>query len=504
MVIFDDHGNIQQVNLAAQNKLGYTAAQLKGQHLSKLLHSPDRDAAEHLFFHKGEDHCSERIRYKTRSGKTLFGDTNISIVRTDNGELESGVIMMTDATSTHRKELLQQGQAAVLNHLYRNDPLEDICSTIVKTIENVETGLICSILRLKKETETLHKLAAPSLPDFYNDAIEGMAIGSDIGSCGAAAFHKKRIVIEDIQEHPNWKRARNLAKKACLRACWSEPIFDHDGKVLGTFAMYYDQPRTPSPEELRIIEAAAELTALAINHKQALVALQQSNALKNELISTAAHELRTPLGSIMGYAELLSISKNTEKLTEKDDKFLDIIIQKAELLSQTIADLFDISKLENGYRLELNKKKVCIVRTVTNVIDYYKRISPSHTFSFETINNVPNSVELDEAKMTQVLDNLLSNAIKYSPDGGLIKIVASAKHNELQLSITDRGVGMSEEHLERIFEKFYRAKDGVPNAKGLGIGMSIVKEIIEAHGGDIKVSSQKGVGTRVQLTVPSN
>ena len=123
-------------------------------------------------------------------------------------------------------------------------------------------------------------------------------------------------------------------------------------------AIYYTEPRQLGPFELGLIRSAADLTALAISHKQAFSALQVSNQLKSEFISTAAHELRTPISSIMGYAELL---RQAQELgftqTEKRDQFLDVIVEKSEMLSRIICDLLDISKIESGYSLSLQKNR---------------------------------------------------------------------------------------------------------------------------------------------------
>ena len=114
----------------------------------------------------------------------------------------------------------------------------------------------------------------------------------------------------------------------------------------------------------------------------------------------------------------------------------------------------------------------------------------------------PESATIDEGRIIQVLDNLLSNSVKYSPKGGVVKLVAAAKPDKLEISITDQGVGMSENQLDQIFDKFYRANAKDKAVQGLGLGMSIVKEIIEAHEGNITIKSTLGEGTQVLFTVP--
>jgi PAS domain S-box-containing protein len=503
--VSDVDGRITVTNPFFRNLVGYKESELTILTVGDLCHRDDkeRELDQRRQLIAGDvGQLTFRKRYLGKSGKTIWGDTSITAVHGDNGQCEALVATMVDVTAQRRHELLQQGQTRVLDLLYRNRSLQEVCTAIVETIEVVEKGVLCSILQLNSACGTLHKLAAPSLPDFYNDAIDGMTIGDGVGSCGEAAFHGRRVVVADILNHPNWARARRLVEKTSLRSCWSQPILANDGKVLGTFAIYYTEPREPGPFELELINSAAELAALAINHKQALSELQKRNQLKSEFISTAAHELRTPLSSIMGYAELLRQAQELGiSQPDRHEEFISVIVEKSEMLSRLVGDLLDVSKIENGFRLELQKKPALISKTITNVIEHYQRNAPQHVFSLLTDSALPETVVVDEVRIVQVLDNLLSNAVKYSPNGGLIELAVTAEHGKLHFSVVDRGIGMSEIELERIFEKYYRANPDKPSIQGMGLGMSIARNIIEAHGGEIKVNSTPGEGTRVYFTV---
>lgn len=504
--ISNSDGCITETNAAFRDILGYQESELAILKVADLCHNDDkeRERQERRQLIEGElDHLTFRKRYRTKAGKTIWGDTNVIATRNAKGDCEAVVATMVDVTEQRRQELLQKGQTHILELLYQDRPLEDVCTAIVESIESVEEGLLCSILQLNTTTGTLHKIAAPSLPDFYNDAIEGMAIGDGVGSCGASAFFKRRVVVADILKHPYWEKARRLIEKTDLRSCWSQPIFSNNGEVLGTFAIYYTEPREPGPFELKLIRSAAELTALAICHKQALSALQRSDQLKSEFISSAAHELKTPLSSILGYAELLLNSQELAPTPpDKKEKYLNIIIEKTEMLSRIIDDLLDISKIEYGYALSLQKKPTHIRKTIANVINRFERNASQHVFSLEMNGDFPESATIDEGRIIQVLDNLLSNSVKYSPKGGVVKLVAAAKPDKLEISIIDHGVGMSENQLAQIFDKFYRANAKDKAVQGLGLGMSVVKEIIEAHKGDITIKSTLGEGTQVLFTVP--
>lgn len=157
----------------------------------------------------------------------------------------------------------------VLEHLNASMPLMDMLAEVVEELEVILAGSLCSILLLDAAGEHLRLGAAPSLPDFYNRAIDGMRIGAGVGSCGNTAFTGKRTIVDNIAQHPYWAPYKLLAEQAGLSACWSEPIRAADGTILGTFAIYQRQPSLPDMYALRLLEMAAHLVALAIERKRA-------------------------------------------------------------------------------------------------------------------------------------------------------------------------------------------------------------------------------------------
>lgn len=173
----------------------------------------------------------------------------------------------------------------ILEHLVRGGSLESVLTMLVELAEETRDGMFGSILLLDPHTRRLMHGANVSLPTEFYDAIEGVCIGpSAAGSCSAAAFSKERVVVTDIYEHPYWKDYLGVAKAAGLRACWSEPIVSSDGEVLGTFAMYYREPRHPEPDDLRFVSECANLAALAIERFRADEAIRESRRSHDTLI----------------------------------------------------------------------------------------------------------------------------------------------------------------------------------------------------------------------------
>ncbi len=158
----------------------------------------------------------------------------------------------------------ERSQRRVMELLAGATPLPEILTAIVTEFEQHNPGTLCSVLLLDSAGERLHNGAAPHLPATYNEAIDGILIGPHVGCCGTAAYTGKRVVVDDIQTHPDWAGLAHLATEAGLRACWSEPIFGSAGKVLGTFAIYHRESCSPDDEELRQIESAGQLAGVAI------------------------------------------------------------------------------------------------------------------------------------------------------------------------------------------------------------------------------------------------
>src|SRR5271154_1598240 len=134
--------------------------------------------------------------------------------------------------------------------------LTEVLTSVTRLIEAHSDGMLCSIFVLDKDGQHLRYAAAPNLPESYRAATDGLAIGPNAGSCGAAAYLRQPVFAADILSDPNWVRFRNSAMQAGLRAAWSSPILSHAGRVLGTFGMYYREVRSPSPTEIQLIDDA--------------------------------------------------------------------------------------------------------------------------------------------------------------------------------------------------------------------------------------------------------
>jgi signal transduction histidine kinase len=226
---------------------------------------------------------------------------------------------------------------------------------------------------------------------------------------------------------------------------------------------------------------------------------REVDRMKTEFISTAAHELRTPLTSIQGFSEILMTRDDLG--TEEQRRFLSYINKQSVDLTHIINDLLDISRIESGRGFALNKTFFNTSDTITGILPYFQEYYTGHRFE-ATLFEEPLELYADKDKIEQVIKNLLSNSAKYSPDGGLIQVTERIRPGEYQVKIEDEGIGMTPEQLEQIFEKFYRVDASDMGVEGTGLGMTIVKYIVEAHKGEVKAESEPGKGTVMTFTIP--
>ena len=229
--------------------------------------------------------------------------------------------------------------------------------------------------------------------------------------------------------------------------------------------------------------------------------LQKAEHLRREFVANVSHELRTPLTSIRTYAETIS---DTEKLPpETQSEFLRVIINESDRMTKIVQDLLDLSRYDSG-NSKLSYEKFAIEQSVRDVhaaiaLEAKRR---DHTLNLELEWKIP-KIRGDKARIEQVLMNIITNALKYTPDGGTIDIYSGSYDDLVWVKIEDTGMGIPEEDLEHVFDRFYRVdKARSRESGGTGLGLSIAKEIVSMHGGDIRIESEHGKGTSVTVTLP--
>ncbi|UGB30989.1 cell wall metabolism sensor histidine kinase WalK [Metabacillus sp. B2-18] len=221
---------------------------------------------------------------------------------------------------------------------------------------------------------------------------------------------------------------------------------------------------------------------------------------RREFVANVSHELRTPLTTMRSYLEALA--DGAWKDDDLAPQFLNVTQTETERMIRLVNDLLQLSKLDRT-DYKLNKDWINFTDFFQKIIDRFEMTKSQHVAFFRNIPNDPLYVDIDTDKITQVLDNIISNALKYSPEGGKVIFTVDVLPAELQIRIKDEGVGIPQESVNKIFDRFYRVdKARTRKLGGTGLGLAIAKEMVQAHGGDIWAQSREGAGTTVFFTLP--
>ncbi len=272
----------------------------------------------------------------------------------------------------------------------------------------------------------------------------------------------------------------------------AEPLYDEQGQVSGAVATFIDiTARLRAEQERDCSLQSAEAARLVA---------EQALALRDKFIAVASHELKTPLTSIHGYAQLLK-QRAGPSLSPDALRMIDTIERQVARLGTMISALLDISRIEQG-QLSLNPVRIDLNAFVTTLV---REIEPSirmHKLIL-TLSDGTVPVDADPLRLEQAIQNLVGNAVKYSPLGGPIDIAVHTQGRMACLSVSDRGIGIPADSLPKLFDRFYRAPNAEANSiNGLGVGLYVVREIIRLHGGDVTVESQENMGSTFTITLP--
>ncbi|SDA72148.1 MULTISPECIES: ATP-binding protein [unclassified Janthinobacterium] len=467
-----------------------------------------------------------------------------------------------DLTERNLAEAMRAGQSALLEMVAKGAPLIPTLNQLLLLIEGQSRGVYCSIMLLDDDGIHMHSAAGPSLPPDYMALLEGVAIGPGVGSCGTAMFRREAVIVSDIMHDPLWAPYRALAAPFGLRACWSRPIFGQDGAVLGSFAMYYREVRSPDAHDQGLIDTATDLAGIAIGrmrherelqrhraHLEELVAertaaltqakeqSEQANrelaaALENlsitqgelvrrdklaalgALVAGIAHELNTPIGNGLVVATTMA-----ERTREIHACLLDGL-RRSELetyLTQASeADAIMLRNLQRAADLVSSFKQIAVDRASSQRRHFLLRqfiaelmlpmSTPLKAASLSLTQDVPDDLAMDSypGPLGQVLSNLLENCLRHAFEGrsgGSIAITARGSDDgqTITLCIADTGVGIPADDLTHIYDPFFTTKLG---SGGSGLGLHVAHNIVTGVlGGHIDASSSPA-GTTFTLLLP--
>ncbi len=283
------------------------------------------------------------------------------------------------------------------------------------------------------------------------------------------------------------------------------PVFAGE-EYRGGLLLLWDMSDRAAREQERDRRLEAELTSRRASEqaRQELAEqndeLRELDELKTRFLATVSHELRSPLTSIVSYAELI---RDEDQLSPTTAHFLDVISRNAERITKLVGDLLLLSRIEAGM-IPLELARVSVAEVVTEAV---QAAMPGAVQQHVTLDSsAPHGppVLADRVRLVQVIDNLIANAVKFTDEGGQVRVTAAAAGQEWRIDVQDSGIGIPADEIGRLFDRFFRASNATAAGRpGSGLGLSIVKEVAELHGGRVEVSSALGAGTTVSLFLPA-
>lgn len=384
----------------------------------------------------------------------------------------------------------------------RYERLMEISRTLISTLEidillrhivlaaaELTDTEAASILLLDPRTGTLRFEASIDPVGVSLDRFEVPLEGS---IAGWIVSKNETLLIADVANEPGHFSQIDEASEFVTRNLLGVPMQAHN-KVIGALEAVNKHGDEPfSDEDVNTLTTLAAQAALAIENARLF---QQS-----DLIAEMVHELRTPLAAISATTHILNRPELPE---EKRGELVGTIQSETQRLTRMTSEFLDLSRLESG-RARLERRPYDVKKIVTNAA---QTVEPqAHdagltlTITFAT-DEFPELVG-DAEKMKQVMLNLLTNAVKYNREGGRVEVECGQVDEYVTIKVSDTGLGISQDALPHIFEKFYRVADSEGYTQGTGLGLAIAKRIVESHGGDIEVSSVAGEGTTFNITLP--
>jgi PAS domain S-box-containing protein len=507
-------GVITSWNQGAERMYGYTATEAVGQPITMLIppHRPDEEAAILERLKRGErvDHFETQRMH--RDGTLLDVSLTVSPIYNALGQVNGASKIARDVTERKRAER----ELREITEFYRQ--LQEQLTRLVEASSHLLSSLNLNHI-LPTILDMAHQLVAADMYAiwrFFSDTKEWRIIGEvglseefkrmTLPGSGNEPLHSP-MLAEDINAFPMLASRREIYTKEGIRSLLVLPLRIY-GQTSGTMVFYWREKKQFTELQVRVATAFANIVGAAVGsaelyEEQQQLRLQAQQAVqdRDEFLSVAAHELKTPITSMRGFTQLhlRRLEKSGAVDLEALKRSLLVVDKQAGKLTQLVDQLLDLARIEAG-KLTLEPELIDVVKLVQDTVDSIQPNTEQHLITVHAPAQL--GAVVDPIRFEQVVTNLLNNALKYSPKGGPVEIVLSGPTPDaFTLSITDQGIGIPPEQRERIFDRFYQAHAGL-HFGGIGLGLYISRQIIELHGGMIHVEHPEAGGTRFVIELP--
>lgn len=459
-----------------------------------------------------------------------------------------------------RHDAIEQGRANALDLLVKGEPLQDVLSQLIFSLENSTDGLVCAIMLVNEDKTTLSPFAAPSLPQSYLIKLRDLPIGPDVGCCGAAAYHRQLVITDEIDRHPNWFEFKEDARQVGVKSCWSYPIISPDDEIFGTFSMYFEDSVLPDQDDIDSLNYEAKIVALILERarninqlKQAnhnlenrvsertkeltesnnllKKALEQRNEVQTQLVemenmaalgtmmSSLTHEINTPVGvAITAISHLGAIQADAAEAFERGEmkrselqRFFAECQESCEIIERNLIRSTQLIKTFKQLSIDQHSQDARDINLCGYIDEILLSLKPKlkrtkHQFCIDVDPDL--TVQSNPGAISQLLINLIINSAQHGftqDEVGHIFFKARVVDypiygKALSLTYQDNGKGMSENTVENIYKPFFTL---ARNTGGSGLGMNICYNlVVKVLKGQIDCYSTLGKGVEFRIVFP--
>jgi PAS domain S-box-containing protein len=510
----DLDGTIRSWNRAAERLFGYTAAEAVGRNIRMIIPAERQGEEDTVLARIRSGHevsHFETVRQR-KDGSLVSISLTVSPVHDDFGKIIGASKIARDITEQSRLQALAEEQAAIAEKLTEvGAAVASLLdqNTIVKQVTDIATELtraefgafFYTVVDLKTgETCTSYTLSG--VPE---DALSKFP-PSRATEVFVESLHGESVIrLDDATADPRFGKNPpydGMPVDLPVRSYLAVPVKTPSGHILGRLFFGHSRAGVFGPQHERLAAGVATWASLALENSRLYIAARDADRLKDEFLAVLSHELRTPLNAIVGYARLL---RGGILVGEKAERGLETLERNANALTQIVEDVLDVSRIVSG-KIRLDVQPVELPLVIHNAIATVQPAADARGVRLHTIIDPRvGPVSGDPDRLQQVVWNLLANAVKFTPKNGRVQVRLERVNSHVEIVVSDTGVGIPADFLAHVFERFRQAEGGTTRkAGGLGLGLSIVRHIVEMHGGSVEVSSAghgKGATFRVKLPV---
>jgi PAS domain S-box-containing protein len=412
-----------------------------------------------------------------------------------------------DVTERKRQEQRLAAELEVMTRLHalstRLLATDDLNAGLADVLENAIQTVAADLGNIQLYNPQTRALEIVAQRGFRQDFLDYFReVRVDEGSaCAQAMRAGERIIIEDVNFDPAYEPHRQVAAAAGYRAVQSTPLKNRAGTVLGMLSTHFRTPHRPSERDERLLDLYARQAADLIERLRYERALRETDRRKDEFLATLAHELRNPLAPLRNAVEVLRRCGEDGAVAEQARR---VMGRQLDQMVRLIDDLLDVSRISQG-KVRLRPERVELKPVMQSALEAVQPLvqAQGHELTV-TLSSEAVYLDADPTRLAQVIANLLNNAAKYTEKGGHLWLTAERRRNEAVVSVRDTGIGIAAEHLPHLFEMFSQLTPALERSQGgLGIGLSLVRGLVELHGGRVEARSDGlGKGSEFIVSLP--